>query len=110
MATGPIAQLWELAQQFKLEIITIEDLIRYRRRMEKLVYRVADCEFPTRYGPGRLIGYQVKYENQEPIAVVMGDPANAGSLWCGSIPPVSRAIFWPHFAATAATNCTSPWR
>ena len=70
-------ELWELAQQFKLEIITIEDLIRYRRRMEKLVYRVADCEFPTRYGPGRLIGYQVKYENQEPIAVVMGDPANA---------------------------------
>jgi 3,4-dihydroxy 2-butanone 4-phosphate synthase/GTP cyclohydrolase II len=69
-------QLLELAQRFKLEMITIEDLIRYRRRMEKLVYRVADCRMPTQYGDWRLVAYQVKHENQEPLALVLGDVAS----------------------------------
>ncbi len=67
-------RLYQLATQYHLEIITIEDLIRYRRRMERLVYRVADCRLPTRYGSGRLIVYGVKYESQEPLAIVLGDP------------------------------------
>lgn len=70
-------RLYELAQQFQLEIITIEELIRYRRRSEKLVYRLAEANLPTRFGPGRLIAYGVKYEDQEPIAMVFGDPAKA---------------------------------
>jgi 3,4-dihydroxy 2-butanone 4-phosphate synthase/GTP cyclohydrolase II len=69
-------QLLELAQRFKLEMITIEDLIRYRRRMEKLVYRVADCRMPTQYGDWRLVAYQVKHESQEPLALVLGDVAS----------------------------------
>jgi 3,4-dihydroxy 2-butanone 4-phosphate synthase / GTP cyclohydrolase II len=40
------ARLCELARQFQIEIITIEDLIRYRRRMEKLVYRLAEANLP----------------------------------------------------------------
>jgi len=72
-ATRP--RLYELADQFHLEIITIEELIRYRRRMEKLVYRQAEADLPTRYGPGRVILYGVKYEAQEPLAVVFGEPA-----------------------------------
>ncbi len=67
-------RLYQLARKFGLQIITIEDLIRYRRRMERLVYRVADCRLPTRYGHGRLIIYGVKYESQEPLAIVLGDP------------------------------------
>ena len=44
-AIGPTAsELYELAEQFDLEIITIEELIRYRRRSEKLVYRLAEAE------------------------------------------------------------------
>lgn len=70
-------KLHELAQQYHLEIITIEELIRYRRRREKLVYRLAEASLPTRYGSGRVIIYGVKYEPQEPIAVVLGEPAKA---------------------------------
>jgi len=66
--------LYELAEQFHLEIITIEDLIRYRRRMEKLVYRQAEASLPTDYGQARVIVYGVKYEPHEPIALVFGDP------------------------------------
>jgi 3,4-dihydroxy 2-butanone 4-phosphate synthase/GTP cyclohydrolase II len=68
-------RLYGLAREFHLEIITIEELIRYRRRMEKLVYRQAEANLPTRYGPSRVIFYGVKYEAQEPLAIVFGEPA-----------------------------------
>ncbi|HOA52839.1 MAG: 3,4-dihydroxy-2-butanone-4-phosphate synthase [Thermogutta sp.] len=68
------SELYELAKRFNLEMITVEELIRYRRRREKLVYRIAEAQLPTRYGAGRIIAYGVKFENQEPIAVVIGDP------------------------------------
>ena len=65
--------LFELAEKHKLEIISIEELIRYRRVREKLVYRITECDLPTRYGTFRAIGYGVKYEQQNPIVLVMGD-------------------------------------
>jgi len=69
-------ELYALAREFHLEIITIEDLIRYRRRMEKLVFRHAEMSMPTpRYGLIRVIIYGVRYEVQEPLALVFGDPA-----------------------------------
>jgi 3,4-dihydroxy 2-butanone 4-phosphate synthase/GTP cyclohydrolase II len=69
-------ELFALAKEFNLEIITIEALIRYRRRTEKLVYRLAEANLPTKYGPGRIIAYGVKHEEQQPIVVVMGDPCS----------------------------------
>lgn len=67
-------ELYQLADRFDLEIITIEDLIRFRRLSEKLVYRLAEADLPTRYGPCRIIAYGVKYENQQPLAIVLGEP------------------------------------
>ena len=84
----------------------IEQLIRYRRKSEKLVYRLAEADLPTRYGPGRIIAYGVRYEDQEPIAIVLGDPQGGRRPWCGCIPPASPATCWPRCAAIAATNCT----
>jgi len=68
-------ELYELAAEHGLEIITIEELIRYRRRSEKLVFRQAEAELPTKFGPTRIIPYGVKYEDQEPIAIVWGEPS-----------------------------------
>jgi 3,4-dihydroxy 2-butanone 4-phosphate synthase / GTP cyclohydrolase II len=70
------AELFELAKKFGLEIITIEALIRYRRRSEKLVYRLAEANLPTRYGLGRIVAYGVRHEEQQPIAIVLGDPTS----------------------------------
>ncbi len=67
-------ELYDLARRFHLEIITIEDLIRYRRVREKLVYRQAEAALPTRYGPGRVVVFGVKYETQEPVAIILGNP------------------------------------
>jgi 3,4-dihydroxy 2-butanone 4-phosphate synthase / GTP cyclohydrolase II len=68
-------RLFELARQHDLEIISIAELIRYRRVREKLVYRIAEAELPTKHGRFKVIAYGVKYEAQQPIVLVMGDPA-----------------------------------
>ena len=70
-------QLFAIAEQFHLEIITIEELIKYRRRMEKIVDRIADADLPTKYGTARIYVYKIKYESEEPVAIVFGDPASA---------------------------------
>ncbi len=65
--------LFWLAREHGLEIISIEELIRYRRTREKLVERMAEADLPTKYGRFRIIGYGVKFESQQPIVLVMGD-------------------------------------
>jgi len=52
-------------------------LIRYRRTREKLVERVAEADLPTKWGQFRIIAYDVRYESQQPIVLVMGDVATA---------------------------------
>ncbi len=67
-------RLFELAEQHQMEIISIEELIRYRRVREELVYRITEAKLPTRHGSFKLIFYGVKYEAQQPFALVMGEP------------------------------------
>ena len=66
-----------IAKEHGLEIISIEELIRYRRRREKLVYRIAEADLPTRWGAFRVIAYGVKFESQQPLVLVAGDVAKA---------------------------------
>jgi 3,4-dihydroxy 2-butanone 4-phosphate synthase/GTP cyclohydrolase II len=72
-------QLHELARRFELPIISIEQLIGYRRVREKLVYRKAEAQLPTRYGTGTIICYGVRYESQEPLVFVLGDPTKSAA-------------------------------
>jgi len=69
--------LFAVAKQFDLEIITIAELIKYRRRIEKIVTRIADADLPTKYGHARIYIYQIRYESEEPVAIVLGDPTVA---------------------------------
>lgn len=79
------AELQELSTRFEVPIITIEDLIRFRRSREQLVQRVAEVEIPTRnFGNPTVIGYRVEHEIQEPLAIVWGDLRSAGK------PPLVR--------------------
>ncbi|MEX0937565.1 MAG: 3,4-dihydroxy-2-butanone-4-phosphate synthase [Pirellulales bacterium] len=71
--------LIELARRFELEIISIEQLIAHRRVREKLVYRMAESILPTRYGAGRIIAYGVKYESQQPLVFLLGEPEKAAA-------------------------------
>lgn len=69
--------LHEMADKHDLPMITIEDLIAYRRVREKLVERNAEAELPTAHGKAKIICYGVKYEAMEPVAIVFGDPSTA---------------------------------
>lgn len=69
--------LHALAERYDLPIITIEDLIAYRRIREKLVERTAEAPLPTVHGLAQIIVYSVKYEAMEPVAIVFGDLSTA---------------------------------
>ncbi len=69
-------QLLEIAERHRLEIISIEQLIAHRRLNEKLVARTAEATLPTAYGKFRIISYDVRYEEQGPVALVLGDAAD----------------------------------
>jgi 3,4-dihydroxy 2-butanone 4-phosphate synthase/GTP cyclohydrolase II len=71
--------LHALARRFDLPIISIEELIAYRRVREKLVYRQAEARLPTKYGTGTIIAYGVKYESQQPLVFVLGDPTKVAA-------------------------------
>ena len=75
-----LTELQGLAEEYCIPIITIEDLIRYRRLREQLVTRVVEVEIPTRYcGSPVVICYSVAHEDQEPLALVWGDLATTAS-------------------------------
>lgn len=68
------AELQEISQKYGIPIISIEELIRYRRLREHLVARVVSVEIPTaEFGNPTVIGYQVAHEDQQPLAIVWGD-------------------------------------
>ncbi|MQG77261.1 MAG: bifunctional 3,4-dihydroxy-2-butanone-4-phosphate synthase/GTP cyclohydrolase II [SAR202 cluster bacterium] len=70
---GRMPYLEEFAKKHDLHIVTIEDLISYRRQHEKLVERVADAKLPTRYGDFVTVAYSSVVDAEEHIALVMGD-------------------------------------
>ena len=66
-------ELREFADEHGLAMISIEDLVRYRRRHEVLVERVAETRLPTRHGDFTAYGYRITVDGGEHIALVHGD-------------------------------------
>lgn len=65
-------ELIEFAQEHKLKIITIADLISYRRHKEKLVERVVETKMPTKYGDFMIYGFINKINGEHHLALVKG--------------------------------------
>ena len=70
-----LPQLEVLSQKYEIKIVTVADLIAYRRRHEKLVHRVAEARLPTAYGEFTAIAYKSNIDPNEHLALVMGDIA-----------------------------------
>ncbi|SVA43560.1 uncharacterized protein METZ01_LOCUS96414, partial [marine metagenome] len=66
-------QLEEFAQQHDIKIVSVEDLILYRRRHERLIERVAEARVPTEYGEFTAVSYSSMVDTQEHVAFVKGD-------------------------------------
>lgn len=68
-------ELRVFADEHGLALITIADLIEWRRKHEKHIERVAEARIPTRHGEFRAIGYTSIYEDVEHVALVRGEIA-----------------------------------
>ena len=76
-ADGTMARMPQLigfAQKHKLKIVTIADLINYRKMKEKLIERIAETTLPTKYGTFKLFAYESKLDRQCQVALVKGEP------------------------------------
>ena len=74
MARTP--DLIKFANEHNLKIITIKDLIEYRRKMEEketLVERVVETKMPTRYGDFKMVGFINKLNGEHHVALVKGE-------------------------------------
>jgi 3,4-dihydroxy 2-butanone 4-phosphate synthase / GTP cyclohydrolase II len=68
-----VPQLKEIAERLDLVMLTIQDLIAYRRENEKLVERVVEVDLPTDFGQFKAVTYIEKLTGREHIALVKGD-------------------------------------
>ncbi|MFD5866995.1 bifunctional 3,4-dihydroxy-2-butanone-4-phosphate synthase/GTP cyclohydrolase II [Corynebacterium sp. NPDC060344] len=73
MARTP--ELRRFCDEHDLALISIEQLIEYRRRHEHLVERVVETRMPTDFGEFRAVGYRSLVDGVEHVALVVGDPA-----------------------------------
>jgi 3,4-dihydroxy 2-butanone 4-phosphate synthase / GTP cyclohydrolase II len=70
-----LPQLFEYAQQHKLKIINIADLISYRLQHDRLVYREVITKLPSQFGDFDIYGYHHTLDNSDHVAIVKGDPS-----------------------------------
>lgn len=76
------SELIEFSKKYQLKIITVDDLIAYRRHTEVLVERVTEAEMPTKYGIFKAYGYVNKINGEHHVALVKGDVANGEPVLC----------------------------
>ena len=67
-----LPQLQEIAKQFDLKLISIEDLVAYRMRTERLVERQVEVDLPTEHGDFKLIAFRQTTTGEEHLALVKG--------------------------------------
>jgi 3,4-dihydroxy 2-butanone 4-phosphate synthase/GTP cyclohydrolase II len=68
-----VPDLFPFVQRHGLKLITIKDIIKYRRKTEKLVHRVVSIQLPTDLGSFTAIGYQSLLDDLEHVALIKGD-------------------------------------
>lgn len=69
-----LPELIEYARKFNLKIISIADLISYRLKNDRFVYREAVTKLPTEFGQFEIYAYRNTLDGTEHVAIVKGDP------------------------------------
>lgn len=65
--------LREFSDQHNLKMISIADLIKYRRKNESLIKRVATAKLPTEFGEFDIVGFESILDGTDHVALVKGD-------------------------------------
>jgi len=72
-----VPQLMDFVKEHGLKIITIADLISYRRNTEKLIRKAAEASLPTEFGEFRIMAYENVMNGEHHVALVKGDVASS---------------------------------
>jgi 3,4-dihydroxy 2-butanone 4-phosphate synthase/GTP cyclohydrolase II len=75
-----LGDLEVFAAEHGLLIVSIAELIAYRRRHESIVERIVETVLPTPYGEWRLVGYRSTVDELDHVAVVLGDVEGASDV------------------------------
>jgi 3,4-dihydroxy 2-butanone 4-phosphate synthase/GTP cyclohydrolase II len=67
-----VPELERFAKKHELLMISIADLVRYRRQNEKLVRRIAEARIPTRWGDFTCYAYESLLDGEQHVALVKG--------------------------------------
>lgn len=68
-----VPQLMEFVARHGLKIVTIADLIKYRKIHENFVVRTAEAQMPTKYGEFKVIAYESQLDQKCHLALIKGD-------------------------------------
>jgi 3,4-dihydroxy 2-butanone 4-phosphate synthase/GTP cyclohydrolase II len=68
-----VPDLQKFCQKHDLKMVTVADLIEYRRRQDKLVQREVEVRMPTAYGEFRAVAYRSLVDNKHHVALVKGE-------------------------------------
>lgn len=68
-----LPQLKQISKKFGLKIVTVQDIIRYRRTTEKLVKKISEVEMPSEFGIFKAVAYENSLDGTSHIALIKGD-------------------------------------
>ena len=68
-----VPNLIPYCEEHGLKMVTVADIIKYRRRTEKFVRRVAEARLPTRFGDFTAVGYESLLDGEQHVALVKGE-------------------------------------
>ncbi len=71
-----LRQLFQYAKNHRLKIISIADLISYRLKYDRFVYRETIAQLPSNFGTFQIYAYRNSLDNSEHVAIVKGNPAD----------------------------------
>ena len=75
-------ELIAFAREHGLKIITVDDLVMYRKHHEKWVEKVTDAALPTKYGNFRICGYVNRITKEHHVALIKGDLTTDEPVLC----------------------------
>lgn len=103
-------QVNALARRNQLPFVTIEELVRLRRRTEQLVMRTGDARLPTDFGVFHAWSYRSVLDGEEHLALAMGEPAHGGTSERGLLVRVHSECLTGDLFGSRRCDCGSQLR
>lgn len=99
------AALREFADEHRIPMLAIADLVSFQRRANNAVERVAESAMPTIFGDFQAIVFRSTHDDQEHLALVLGDPAAAGRTRQGALVRVHSECLTGDIVGSLRCDC-----